>query len=652
MTKPMSDAYFAEEQPKIHKRLIEALFYLVIAAIIATATTLVVALNSQFTEGTLSGVILSDWLNFVSMSLCTAGFVYARHLLSHEQVRKSVNVFIGSLTACMIFQAYNNGGLGEAPIVLFPLITVLSGYLGNIGLMKSNTIAIGISFVVLYIFGLVGITPPDMSPADPIETFFRLDQLIYVVMVVWLSYQTTKMFVNDYGSILGQLEKDQEKLDHIATHDKLTGLPNRYACEQHFERIFLDEPRHEGMCYLLMFLDIDNFKDINTRFGHNGGDVALTTVADRLSAAFEAEQATVSRIGGDEFIIMLSMPTDEMVKKLDQTMEWLAKPLTIFGETEYVTCSMGVVDVEQNTQSTFKDEYLKADLAMNRAKLTGKNRYRFFDQSITETAYKNIEIGKGLNEAIKNNEFTLFYQAQVDLSTRKITGAEGLIRWHKDGRLIPPDDFIPIAEKNGSIIPITVWVIQQACMDCAIWHSKGFEDLMVSVNIPSVMLAKGGLPDIVRRACEEASIEPKFLELELTESALLENGVSIRRQLADLRKMGVSLAIDDFGTGYSNLGYLSQLNVQKLKVDRCFVTDLLDSFHNQAIIQAIVNISDGFGMKTVVEGIEEELVVEPLLQLGCDIGQGYRWSKPVESKAFLDLLSGDPLRGTLQLISS
>lgn len=220
-----------------------------------------------------------------------------------------------------------------------------------------------------------------------------------------------------------------------------------------------------------------------------------------------------------------------------------------------------------------------------------------------------------------------------------MVGAEALIRWNKDGRLISPNDFIPIAEKNGSILPITEWVISEACRDCAEWHKQGYEDLTVSVNIPSMMLARGGLPDIIKAACDRSKLNPRFLEIELTESVLLENGSSINRQLNQLRSMGVSLAIDDFGTGYSNLGYLSQLNIQKLKVDKCFVTGLLDSLHNQAIIQAVVHIADSFGMKTVVEGIEEECLVKTLKGFDCTIGQGYLWSKPVGFNDFITFVS-------------
>ena len=637
--------YFAEKQPIIQERLISSMLYLIIATVITTLMTIFVALDS---DGLAENVVRTNWINVICMSLCIVATVYSRYLLNRQKIRESIDVFIISLTIGLSLQCYFNGGIGEAPIVAAPFIIVLTGYIASIWFMLKITIGICCGLIALYVFGVLGVKPPDINVNDPIETFLRFDQLVYCLIVMLLSYQTTKIFVNDYGGILSKLTEDQNKLDYIANHDKLTGLPNRYACEKHFDKFSNAHSRNNGLSHLLLFIDIDNFKNINTRFGHSGGDIALSTVARRLDIVFASDNATVSRIGGDEFIVMLSIVADGISNKLQQAMDYLARPLTIFDETEYVTCSMGVVEVKHE-HSSFKEEYLKADLAMNRAKKTGKNRFCRFDQSITDSAFKTIAIGAGLHEALEKDQFVLFYQAQVDLVSGKVIGAEALIRWQKDGQLIPPNDFIPIAEKNGSIMPITEWVISQSCQDCAKWHKLGFDDLTISINIPSMMLAKGGLPELIKAACLHSKLDPKFLEIELTESVLLENGSKINSQLNELRKMGVSLAIDDFGTGYSNLGYLSQLNVQKLKVDKCFVTGLLESPHNQAIIQAVVHIASSFGMKTVIEGVEEQSIVPTLQHLDCTIGQGYLWSKPVCFNDFMTFVSVQKSHNSVEL---
>jgi len=298
-----------------------------------------------------------------------------------------------------------------------------------------------------------------------------------------------------------------------------------------------------------------------------------------------------------------------------------------------------VVKIEVGTVS-FKEAYRKADMAMNRAKKTGKNRYCYFNQAINDSTLKNIEIGAGLHEAIKNDEFALYYQAQVDLVSEKIVGAEALIRWiTPDGQVISPEDFIPVAEKNGSIVAMTYWVIEQACQDCARWHAEGYGDLFVSVNVPSTVLAEGNLPHILQQACDQVGLRPRYLELELTESVILENNGDMQQQLQAIRDMGVSLAIDDFGTGYSNLSYLSRLNVQKLKVDQYFVKNLMRSEQDRTIVQAVAYIAQSFGMKTVAEGVETTSLITPLRELNCTLGQGYLWSKPVPLDVFMRLLN-------------
>ena len=635
--KPPQEPYFAESQPIIRKRLMPILLILVSAFSIALLTELIATLNKV--DEQLTGLpYLLQWIDDVILTLTVIGLLVGIFHLRKQRVRKSTNWLLYSCTASIIGQAFTNGGMGEAPIIIYPLMIMTAGFFGNIALMKLISRLCLVSIIAMYFLGELGIKPLDYSVKDPIATFMRLDQMIYCLLIMEVCFRSVKMFVNDYDSILARVRKDKKKLDFIANHDKLTGLPNRHSCEAHFDELFRLSPVKPGMSHLLLFADIDNFKNINTRFGHNGGDEALTKVAGRLAKAFEQENAVVSRIGGDEFIVMLYMPAVGLESRLNDVMKQLAEPLTIFGQTEYITCSMGVIDIKQ-ADSSFKDEYRKADMAMNRAKKTGKNRYCYFNQSLNDTALKDIEIGAGLREALKNDEFVLFYQAQVDLKSGKIIGAEALIRWiRQDGQMISPADFIPIAEKNGSIIGMTHWVIRQSCIDCARWHAQGFKDLFVSVNVPSTMLAEGNLPQIIRDECAAVGLEPKYLELELTESVILENGDDIQRQLQDIRDMGVSLAIDDFGTGYSNLSYLSRLNVQKLKIDQYFVMNLLKSEADRTIVHAIAHIAHSFGMKTVAEGVEEAGLIAPLLELHCTIGQGYLWSKPVPLAHFMALL--------------
>ena len=629
--------YFAEIQPIVKKRLAPLLLILITAFAISTFTGLFVAMSiskQQLPET----VQQMHWLNFLIMLFTVAGVAYALFQLRKDKIRQTINFLLISVTASIILQAFTNGGIGEPPLIIYPLLIMTAGFFSNISMMRLIKWSCAVSVILLYLVGVLGFKPLDISEKHPDEVFIRLDQMIYCLLIIEVCYQAIKMFINDYGKILSRVKADQKALDFIAYHDKLTQLPNRHACEANFEGLFRHSATNDDKANLLLFIDIDNFKNINTRFGHNGGDEALIKVAENLKQTFNCKDTIVSRIGGDEFIVMIRISPQNIESRLNEAMKLLALPLTIFDQTEYVSCSMGVVEVKSNS-STFKDEYRKADLAMNRAKKTGKNRYCYFDQTINDMALKDIEIGAGLFEAIKNDEFALFYQTQVDLKSGKIIGAEALIRWiTHTGKVISPAEFIPIAEKNGSILEMTHWVIRQSCLDCARWHREGYTDMFVSVNVSSNVLSEGNLPKIIKTECEKSGLNPKYLEVELTESMILENGDDIIQQLKDMRNMGVSLAIDDFGTGYSNLSYLSRLNVQKLKVDQYFVMNLAKSEPDKTIVQAVAQIAKSFGMKTVAEGVEVAEMVKPLRDLNCNIGQGYFWSKPEPLDTFIKLL--------------
>lgn len=634
---PDPDAYFAENHPFVENRLMLALKIIIVALTVGIFTGVFVAIQAP--RDHMSAVAYwIQWFNSGALLLTVIALLFAVASLRKNKIRQAITILIVSTTVSIIAQVFANGGMGETSILIYPVMIMAAGFFGNLVLMERVKLLLTASIILLYLLGVFGVKPPDISVFDPIEVFIRIDQVIYCLLILEVCYQLVKMFIGDYGTILSRLKVEQQQSAFVVTHDTLTGLPNRFYSEQNFDKIYRHVTYTPSARKLLLFVDIDNFKNINTRFGHHGGDEALTILSSRLQQSFGNVEAVVSRIGGDEFIVMLHIPDSDVEKMLNEVLDKLAEPLIIFGQTEYVTCSIGVVEIEG--VSSFKEEYRKADMAMNRAKKTGKNRYCYYNQALNDITVKNIEIGVRLYEALHKEEFVLFYQPQIDLISGEIVGAEALIRWEtSDGRMISPADFIPIAEKNGSILGMTNWVINQSCKDCAYWHSQGFTDLFVSVNIPTMVLAEGDLPGFIRTTCNKVGLDPHFLELELTESVLLENGDYIQEQLQDLREMGVSLAIDDFGTGYSNLSYLSRLNVQKLKVDQYFVMNFLKSEQDRTIVQAIAHIANSFGMKTVAEGVEVAELIEPLQNLHCTMGQGYLWSRPVPLDLFLKLLS-------------
>lgn len=631
-----ANTYFAEIHPFIHKRLMPIM--LIIAGAMLFAAGIGLFFVMQIPRYSIpEGAYWIQWFTIVTLIGTVIAMGFGALQLRKNKVHQAITILLVGGAISIIAQCIANGGMGEASIIAYPGIIMIAGFFGNLIIMSRIKHLLVASVIALYLLGLFGIKPPDISEQDPTEVFMRIDQLIYCLLILEVCFRAVKMFINDYGVILSRAKNDQKKLQYVANHDALTGLPNRYACDKIFEELFHNATHHADTCQLLLFIDIDNFKNINTRFGHNGGDEALKKVVSRLKQVFSKEAGVVCRIGSDEFIVMLNISSNQVGVCLDRVLSSLSKSFTVVDQKQYITCSIGVVEIE-SSNSSFRDEYHKADMAMNRAKSMGKNRYCYYSQTFSDITLKNIEMGISLYEALQREEFILYYQPQVDLVTGSIVGAEALIRWKTKDGLILPGDFIPIAEKNGSILAMTEWIVRQSCKDCANWHANGYTDLFVSINVPSMVLAEGGLPNIIREACDEVGLSSRFLEVELTESVLLENKNDIKKQLQDIRDMGISLAIDDFGTGYSNLSYLSHLNVQKLKVDKYFVMNLMKSHHNKDIIQAVVHIANSFGMKTVAEGVENHKAAKALQGLDCTIGQGYLWSKPEPLDVFMGVL--------------
>lgn len=428
---------------------------------------------------------------------------------------------------------------------------------------------------------------------------------------------------------ISERKAQQQRIEHLAHHDALTGLPNRALCRDRLAQA-MEQAGRNGDKVAAIFIDLDRFKTINDSLGHHVGDELLQTVAMRLSSCLRGGD-TVSRLGGDEFVMILVVHSaNEAAYILERrVLPTLRQPCLIGGTEIRVSCSVGI--------SLFPDDgrdidilFRNADAAMYEAKSNGRNNYQFFTEELNARAFERLNTENNLRHALERQELVLHYQPQVDARSRRLVGVEALLRWrHPDLGLIPPARFIPVAEESGLIVPIGEWVIREACRQHVAWIEAGLPPIPVAVNISAVQFLQAGLAGTVRAAIAESGIEPECLELELTESVLMEDAETTIRALEKLKAMRVRLAIDDFGTGYSSLNYLRRLPVTRLKIDQTFVRDMLRDPADLAIIKAIIGLGHTLGMRVLAEGVENEEEFRALRAGGCDEMQGYAFARPM-----------------------
>ena len=431
----------------------------------------------------------------------------------------------------------------------------------------------------------------------------------------------------------------EARVHHMAYHDALTGLPNRALLSERLDRAML-AARRDGRKLAVMFIDLDRFKTINDSLGHLTGDHLLKEVANRLCKVVRAVD-TVARLGGDEFVVLVPgvRAAEECALVGEKIIGALAEPVRFEGRSLHISPSIGIClcpDDGEDVETLMR----KADAAMYHAKASGRNNYQFFAERMNVAAARHFELETSLRGALERSEFTLFYQPIVCMRERSVQGLEALLRWRRPGHgLVAPDDFIPMLEENGLIVPVGEWVIRAACEQAVAWRRAGLPAVPLAINLSARQFMHRGLIESIRRILIDTGIDPGLLEFEITETALMQHGQQTLETLGQISKMGIRLSIDDFGTGYSSLAYLKRFPVHKIKIDRAFVRDLESSSEDQAIVAAIMALAGSLQLSVVAEGVETEGQMDLLRLHGCAYLQGYLFAKPAAAEEIPPLFS-------------
>jgi diguanylate cyclase (GGDEF)-like protein/PAS domain S-box-containing protein len=464
--------------------------------------------------------------------------------------------------------------------------------------------------------------------------------------IIWIS-ENARAVRNDEGELLffeGTVEAITERKLHEAeiqfqaTHDALTGLPNRTLLYDRLQQAVLNVQRY-GNLVAVVFVDLDQFKYINDSLGHQIGDQLLRTVANRLKFCVR-DCDTVARQGGDEFVLVLTNHVSEesITETMQRILLTVAKPWFVNGMELQVTCSMGV-SLGPNDAQDAETLLKNADAAMFRAKELGRNNFQYFAAEMNSSVTDRLELLSSLRRAVACNDFVLHYQPKVNMLTRKLVGAEALVRWcSPHGVLVSPAQFIPLAEETGLILPIGEWVLRTACAQNVAWQRAGLPAVPISVNLSPRQLARENMVEMITRVLQSTGLAPHLLELEITENVVMRDVEKSFATLAKLKELGVKISIDDFGTGYSSLSYLKRFPVNTLKIDQTFVRDIATDQDNAGIVQAIISLGHVLKLNVLAEGVETEDQYRFLLANGCDEMQGYLVSRPVPDDEFSAIL--------------
>lgn len=445
-------------------------------------------------------------------------------------------------------------------------------------------------------------------------------------------------------------KKAEEQIRTLAYYDTLTELPNRVMFKEHLGKALARARRRNNLVATLL-LDLDRFKRINDTLGHSVGDQLLREVAARLMQSvrredlvsrhsFDDTATSVARLGGDEFAIMLTdlESVQAAAKVARRTLDMLSAPISLDAQEVFATASIGITVFPFDGEDV--DSLLKnADTAMYHAKSEGRNNYQYYTKSMNASAFENLALENSLRRALERGEFELYYQPQLNLDSGEIVGVEALIRWqHPELGMVSPVQFIPLALETGLIVPMDEWGLRTACQQAKAWQDAGLRPMRVSVNLSSYQFRQKKLVELVARILSETRLDPQYLDIELTESTIMQNAEETVKTLHELKEMGIKLSVDDFGTGYSSLSYLKRFPLDTLKIDRSFIKDITTDPDDEALTRAILAMSNSLKLRVIAEGVETEEQLNFLRANGCDEFQGYLFSRPVRAIEIAEML--------------
>lgn len=577
-------------------------------------------------------IVLCLFAGVVSMLIC--------HILNHHgNQAASSSLLIWSMTGVAMCVMWLSQGLRSSVNLFFPVILIVAGMLVQV----RHYLALVISMVVYVLFITVATQHWGWRPHQEIAHSYDVmfDTLLVLVVGafgVWVLVNDLQIFLKRLTEQVGLLGQAQEDMVRVSMHDALTGLPNRTFGRELVERALVEAQRRK-MKVALMFVDLDHFKTINDSLGHTAGDDFLKQVSERLKAGVRKSDI-VMRHGGDEFVIALIDVSDvkDASKVASGLLTRVTAPFNLAGVDVSASCSIGV-SIYPDDGLDYETLMRQVDMAVFQAKEAGRNTVIFYDKVMQDSLQTNLLLVASIRVALARREFVLHYQPVIDLSTGKLVGAEALIRWqHPEKGLLSPYFFITAAEKSGLIVEMGEWVLREACRQVSEWIKKGCEPFVISVNLSPVQFKRGNVEEMIESALLDSELPPFCLELEITESTLVQDVDKFMQSLQRIKSMGIKISIDDFGTGYSNLSYLQRFEVDKLKIDRSFVMQIMKGPQERALVAAIIQMAKSLNLTTNAEGIEEDDVRKELLALGCDLGQGYFFARPLDPEKFAQLI--------------
>jgi len=584
-------------------------------------------------------LIEGDWTNLNVHVPAQIALLCALWALRTARFELANTLLLVTATVSISVLAWQNSGLRDPAMIAYPAILVFAGTMGG------RRLFLVLLAMILLVVAFIGVANLQGWHVNAVPTH-TLGSVINVSVVLSLTAFLIWLTAGDLQAALSKLRAENERvrqsqarIEFLATHDSLTGLPNRILARDRFTHAIALARRHRTMA-ALVFLDLDNFKNVNDSLGHPQGDELLRTVGDRLSKVVR-DSDTICRQGGDEFLILLGDVRDRTdvaeigVKLLEQ----LGEPFLLDGLEVSTSGSIGIA-MYPDDGADFDELLKKADIAMYGAKDAGRNAVRFFADDMNSSVLEDVHLLSAMRTALARGEFMLHYQPQFHLASGRIVGAEALLRWHHpELGLVLPSRFIAIAEQSGLIIQIGAWVLNEACRQMQLWHSMGLADLTISVNVSPLQFQRDVIETDIVNALGASGLPASALELELTESLLIQDSSRVSALLRRLRGLGVGFSIDDFGIGYSNLAYLRRFEVSRLKIDQSFIRRLTDDKHDEAIVRAIIQMTTSLGLLTIAEGVESEPTLARLIELGCHQGQGLHWAPALPSGEFLKFVT-------------